>query len=75
MGRTLSQTSVSGRLRALLNSGPVDTAAAAKLFGKPSAVMSALLNQLRQRGEAVQLRRGSAGRGGKPAFWGAPSDL
>lgn len=72
MARTPSPTSVSGRLRTLLAAGTLTTREAAALFGKPSAVMSALLNQLRRRGEARQIHRGGLGRRTSNTLWGAP---
>lgn len=71
--RTPNPKSVSGQLRKLVAERPITTREAAERFGKTSAVMSALLNQMRQRGEVVQLSRGSKGvKTGKPAIWGAP---
>lgn len=72
MARTRSSTSVSGRLRTLLAAGTLTTREAAETFGKPSAVMSAILNQLRLRGEARQILRGGPGRKTSNTLWGAP---
>lgn len=72
MSRTISPTSVSGRIRALLREGPIDTRTLAVRFGKPTAVMAALLGQLCHRNEARCLSRGRKGRHGAPAIWAAP---
>ncbi len=72
MARTPDPTSVTGQLREVLRRGPVDTAEAARAFGKTTAVMSAMLNQMRRRGEARQLSVGAKGKSGKPALWGGP---
>jgi predicted transcriptional regulator len=70
MARTCSPTSVSGQLRAILQRRPLSTREAAQMFGKSSAAMSAILNQLRHMGEARQLHAGTKGICGKPALWG-----
>lgn len=65
--------SVTGQIRAILAKGPIDTRSVAERFGMSSAVASSLLCQMRQRGEAVCLRKTRPGRNAQPALWGAPN--
>ena len=64
--------SVSGRIRAVIAAapGPVSTRDIAKQFGLASQVASALLNQLRRRGEIPQASYGRTGKHATPATWG-----
>lgn len=48
---------------------PVSTREIADKFGVASTVASALLNQLRNRGNLRQVRRGTIGCKGTPATW------